>query len=162
MFGSQQGAFSTHLHVSEKLLVEVPAGWSFKDAACLYVAAPTAYSAVSIKANLKAGEWVMTHAAAEGVGLVAVQVAKAMGATVIATVGSERKAQVCLDYRADYVIDYTKSDWQASVLGLCRNNRQGNGTAGVDVVFDPVVCLSGIAFTFLSGWMGYSLVRARH
>lgn len=71
-------------------------------------------------------------------GLSAVQIAKALGATVIATAGSERKRQVCVEYGADYVIDYREKDWPQKVIKLCAEKRTGNGKAGVDVVYDPV------------------------
>ena len=78
------------------------------------------------------------HAGAGGVGLTAVQIAKALGATVIATAGSERKRQICLDYGADYVVDYKDKNWPQRVIGLCEQHRTGNGKQGVDVVYDPV------------------------
>ncbi|KAJ4602824.1 hypothetical protein HRR93_005105 [Exophiala dermatitidis] len=113
-------------------------GWSFADAAGLYVTAPTAYGSLVTRANTQPGEWVLVHAGAGGVGLSAVQIAKALGATVIATAGSERKRQVCLNYGADYVIDYRDKSWPQKVIELCAKHRTGNGKQGVDVVYDPV------------------------
>lgn len=137
--GAQQGAFGTHLLVPEQTLIPIPTGWSFTDAAGLYVTAPTSYSALVTRADTQAGEWVLVHAGAGGVGLSAVQIAKALGATVIATAGSERKRRVCLDYGADYVIDYKDANWPKKVIELCQKHRTSNGKAGVDVVYDPVV-----------------------
>ena len=99
---------------------------------------PTSYGALVTRANLQAGEWCLVHAGAGGVGLAAVQIAKALGATVIATAGSERKRQVCLEYGADYVIDYRDKAWPQKVIELAQKHREGNGKAGVDVVYDPV------------------------
>ncbi|RMD44388.1 hypothetical protein DV735_g625, partial [Chaetothyriales sp. CBS 134920] len=138
VFGASQGAYATHILAPEATLFPIPNGWSFKDACGLYVTAPTGYGALVTRANLKAGEWVLVHAGAGGVGLTAVQIAKALGATVIATAGSERKRQVCLEYGADYVIDYKDSAWPQKVIALCQQHRQGNGKQGVDVVYDPV------------------------
>ena len=139
VFGSGQGAYATHTLAPESSLFPVPAAWSFADAAGLYVTAPTSYGALVTRAKLQAGEWVLVHAGAGGVGLEAVQIAKALGATVIATAGSERKRQVCLDFGADYVVDYREKTWPQRVIGLCEQHRTGNGSKGVDVVYDPVV-----------------------
>ena len=71
--------------------------------------------------------------------MAAVQIAKAFGATVIATASTDRKRQVCLSYGADYVVDYKDKNWPAKVVELCKKNRPpGNGQLGVDVVYDPV------------------------
>ncbi|KAL2416487.1 Quinone oxidoreductase-like protein 2 [Exophiala dermatitidis] len=138
VFGAVHGAYSTHILAPEDNLFPVPQGWSFADAAGLYVTAPTAYGSLVTRANTQPGEWVLVHAGAGGVGLSAVQIAKALGATVIATAGSERKRQVCLNYGADYVIDYRDKSWPQKVIELCAKHRTGNGKQGVDVVYDPV------------------------
>ena len=139
VFGAQQGAYATHILAPEATLFPIPAGWSFADAAGLYVTAPTAYGALVNRAKTQPGEWVLVHAGAGGVGLSAVQVAKALGATVIATASTDRKRQVCLDFGADYVVDYKDKNWSAQVIELCKKNRpKGNGQQGVDVVYDPV------------------------
>jgi NADPH2:quinone reductase len=139
VFGSGQGAYATHILAPESSLFPVPASWSFADAAGLYVTAPTSYGALIHRAKLQPGEWVLVHAGAGGVGLEAVQIAKAAGATVIATAGSERKREVCLKFGADYVVDYREKEWPQRVIGLCEMHRTGNGKKGVDVVYDPVV-----------------------
>lgn len=138
VFGANQGAYATHVLAAEQSLFPIPEGWSFADAAGVHVTTPTAYGALVTRAKTQPGEWVLVHAGAGGVGLSAVQVAKALGAVVIATAGSERKRQVCLDYGADYVIDYRKKEWPQEVIALCAKHRTGNGKAGVDVVYDPV------------------------
>jgi NADPH:quinone reductase len=138
VFGAVHGAYSTHILAPEAVLFPIPTGWSFADACGIYVTCPTSYGALVTRANLQAGEWCLVHAGAGGVGLAAVQIAKALGATVIATAGSERKRQVCLDYGADYVIDYRDKSWPQQVIALAQKHRTGNGQAGVDVVYDPV------------------------
>ncbi|KAK5071006.1 hypothetical protein LTR64_003981 [Lithohypha guttulata] len=138
VFGSSQGAYATHILAPESSLLPIPEGWSFEDAAGLYVTMPTAYGGLLVRGETKPSEWVLIHAGAGGVGLSAVLVAKAIGATVIATAGTERKRQICLDYGADYVIDYKQKDWPQKVIEICKKNRTGNGQAGVDVVYDPV------------------------
>lgn len=78
------------------------------------------------------GDWVLVHAAAGGVGLAAVQIAKAFGATVIATAGTKHKLDVAKSFGADYGIDYGQKDWPEQVKKLTPNGR------GVDIVYDPV------------------------
>lgn len=138
VFGATQGAYATHVLATEQTLLPVPKGWSFEDAAGLFVTAPTSYGGLVHRAGVKAGDWVLVHAAAGGVGLAAVQIAKAMGAIVIATAGTARKREIAKEFGADYVIDYTDKSWPEEVKKLCAANRSGNGKAGVDIVYDPV------------------------
>ncbi|KAK5095181.1 hypothetical protein LTR70_003661 [Exophiala xenobiotica] len=138
VFGQGMGAYATHILAPESNLFPIPEGWSFEDAAGLYVTMPTAYGGLIVRGQLQSNEWCLIHAGAGGVGLSAVMVAKAVGATVIATAGTERKRQTCLDYGADYVIDYGQKNWPQQVIEICAKNRTGNGKAGVDVVYDPV------------------------
>ncbi|KAJ5876128.1 uncharacterized protein N7529_001712 [Penicillium soppii] len=138
VFGATQGAYATHVLAAEQTLLPVPQGWSFEDAAGLFVTAPTSYGGLVTRAGVKAGDWVLVHAAAGGVGLAAVQIAKAMGATVIATAGTERKREVAKEFGADYVVDYGDKNWPEIVKKLCKEKRTGNGAAGVDIVYDPV------------------------
>ncbi|KIX07504.1 uncharacterized protein Z518_02157 [Rhinocladiella mackenziei CBS 650.93] len=138
VFGAVQGAYSTHILAPEESLFPVPQGWSYADVCGLYVTSPTAYGALVTRAKTQPGEWVLVHAGAGGVGLTAVQIAKALGAVVIATAGTEHKRQVCLNYGADYVVDYRDKNWPQKVIGLCEQHRTGNGKQGVDVVYDPV------------------------
>jgi hypothetical protein len=73
VFGAGQGAFATQICARESFLLPVPPGWSFADAAGLFVTAPTSYGALVVRAGIKEGDWVLVHAAAGGVGLAAVQ-----------------------------------------------------------------------------------------
>ncbi|KAB8305033.1 hypothetical protein EYC80_004338 [Monilinia laxa] len=132
VFGASQGGYATLVCVQEASLYPVPESWSFFEAAGLFVTAPTSYGALVTRANIKSGEYVLIHAAAGGVGLAAVQIAKAFGATVIATAGTSRKLEVAREFGADHVIDYSDASWPDKVKKLTPNNR------GVDIVFDPV------------------------
>lgn len=138
VFGATQGAYATHILAPEHTLLPVPNGWSFEDAAGLFVTAPTSYGGLVHRANVQPGDWVLVHAAAGGVGLAAVQIAKGKGATVIATAGTERKRQIAREFGADHVIDYRNTGWPEEVKKLCAQHRTGNGKAGVDIVYDPV------------------------
>lgn len=73
VFGASQGAFATKLCAREEALLAVPEGWSFREAAGLFVTAPTSYAALVVRAGIKKGDVVLVHAAAGGVGLAAVQ-----------------------------------------------------------------------------------------
>ncbi|ADV20152.1 alcohol dehydrogenase [Cryptococcus gattii Ru294] len=97
-----------------------------------YRTATTSYLAIVNRAQAKAGEWVLVHGAAGGVGIAACQIAKSLGCKVIAAASSDGKRQFCKDYGGvDEVVDYTKEGWQNKVKKL-------TGGKGVDVVFDPV------------------------
>lgn len=132
VFGASQGAYATKVCAAETSLLPVPEGWSFKDAAGLFVTAPTSYGALVLRAGVKASDYVLVHAAAGGVGLAAVQIAKAFGATVIATAGSQRKLEVAKAFGADHVVDYREEAWPNLVRKLTPKGR------GVDIVYDPV------------------------
>lgn len=73
MFGATQGAYATKAVAREVSMLPVPPGWSFQQASGLFVTAPTSYGALVIRAGVKAGDYVLVHAAAGGVGLAAVQ-----------------------------------------------------------------------------------------
>ncbi|RYO85352.1 hypothetical protein DL766_005513 [Monosporascus sp. MC13-8B] len=132
VFGASQGAYATRVCAREHDLLPVPEGWSMVDAAGLFVTAPTSYGALVLRAGVRAGDWVLVHAAAGGVGLAALQVAKAFGATVIATAGTERKREVARAFGADHVVDYRDPGWPELVRKLTPRGR------GVDIVYDPV------------------------
>ncbi|KAL9007026.1 MAG: hypothetical protein Q9188_000230 [Gyalolechia gomerana] len=132
VFGSSQGGYATQICAREESLMPVPPGWGFHEAAGLMVTVPTSYAALLYRAGVRKGDYVLIHAAAGGVGLAAVQIAKAFGAVVIATAGSKRKFEVARDFGADYTIDYNKEAWAEEVKKLTPKAR------GVDIVYDPV------------------------
>ncbi|CAL3972935.1 unnamed protein product, partial [Diplocarpon coronariae] len=132
VFGASQGSYATKVPAVESVLKPVPKGWSFSQAAGLFVTAPTSYGALVTRAGVKKGDYVLVHAAAGGVGLAAVQIAKAFGATVIATAGTQRKLDVAKSFGADHGVDYTDPAWPELVKKITPKGR------GVDIVFDPV------------------------
>lgn len=101
------------------------------DAAALFFPFHLAWLGLIDRADLRAGQSVLVHAGAGGAGSAAIQMAKAFGATVIATAGSEEKVALCLELGADVAIDYTTDDFVPIVL-------EETGGLGVDVVFDNV------------------------
>jgi NADPH:quinone reductase len=132
VFGSSQGSYATHVLAPEASLRLMPQGWDFMGAAGLMVTASTSYGGLVVRAGIQAGDWVLIHAAAGGVGLAAVQVAKARGATVVATAGTKRKLEVAKEFGADHVVDYKDPNWPDIVKKLTPHQR------GVDIVYDPV------------------------
>jgi NADPH2:quinone reductase len=100
-------------------------------AAALYFPYHLAWLGLVDRADLQAGETVLIHAAAGGSGSAAVQLAKHLGATVYATVGSDDKIAPCRDLGADVVVNYNHEDFENVILEATNN-------AGVDVVFDNV------------------------
>ncbi|KAI4267309.1 MAG: hypothetical protein LQ337_008414 [Flavoplaca oasis] len=132
VFGSSQGGYATQVCAREESLMPIPPGWVFLEAAGLMVTAPTSYAALVNRADIRRGDYVLIHAAAGGVGLAAVQIAKAFGATIIATASSSRKLEVVKGFGADHAVDYNREGWAEEVKKLTPQGR------GVDIVFDPV------------------------
>ncbi|PVV03529.1 hypothetical protein BB560_001982 [Smittium megazygosporum] len=151
VFGSvPDGAYAEYACANENMIFKIPSRLSFDEAAGIYVTYPTSYAALVLRASLKSSETVLVLAAAGGVGFAAVQIAKALGAKVIAAVGSESKFDICTRLGgADHVINYTDKDWTQQVLKLT------NGR-GADVIYDPV----GLIETSLKciAWNGRALV----
>ncbi|KAG0054102.1 hypothetical protein BGZ83_011986 [Gryganskiella cystojenkinii] len=131
VFGSTQGCYAEKLACNAKTVLPIPDNLSFAQAAGLFITYPTSYAALVERAQLKSGEWCLVHAAAGGVGLCAVQIARALGAKVIATAGSQDKLDIALKNGADYGVNYRDKDWAAQVLKI-------TGGKGVDVIYDPV------------------------
>jgi NADPH2:quinone reductase len=108
----------------------IPAAMSLEAAAVFRNVYHTAYHALLQRGRLKAGDWVLIHGAAGGIGLPAIQIAKLYGANVIATASTEEKRAVCLEEGADQAIDY-QAGFRDKVMQL-------TGGRGVDIVYDPV------------------------
>jgi NADPH:quinone reductase len=124
------GAFAERGNAKAVLCDKVPAGLSLAQAGVFRGAYTTAYHALLQRGRLKPGEWVLVHGAAGGIGIAAIQMAKAFGAKVIATAGSEQKRAACLEEGADHAIDYRS--------GFVDQVKQLTGGRGVDIVYDPI------------------------
>jgi len=109
---------------------KVPQGLSLEQAGVFRSAYATAYHALMQRGRLAAGEWVLVHGAAGGIGMAAIQVAKLFGAKVIATASTDAKRAACLEEGADHAIDY-RGGFVDAVKAL-------TGGAGVDIVYDPI------------------------
>jgi len=108
----------------------IPAAMSLEQAAVFRNSYHTAHHALLQRGRLKAGERVLIHGAAGGIGLPAIQIAKLYGAQVIATASTDEKRTVCLEEGADFAIDY-QAGFRDKVMEL-------TGGRGVDIVYDPV------------------------
>jgi NADPH:quinone reductase-like Zn-dependent oxidoreductase len=117
--------------IPERLLIPVPAGVSFEDAACAPVGFGTVEHMLFDNARLEPGETVLVHAGGSGIGTAAIKLAKDIGATVITTVGDAEKGEKARALGADHVINYREDRFEALVRRL--TNRKG-----VDVVFEHV------------------------
>jgi NADPH:quinone reductase len=115
----------------ERAAFDAPAGMPADEAAALLITYQTAYVGLHRRAALRAGEWLLVHAGAGGVGSAAIQVGLAAGARVVATAGGPEKAAVCRELGAHEVIDYRSEDIVSRV-------REVTGGHGADVVWDPV------------------------
>jgi putative PIG3 family NAD(P)H quinone oxidoreductase len=124
------GAQAEKVVVHERQAMAVPAGMTLLDAGGVPEVFLTAWDALVLQGGLTSGRWALVHAGASGVGTAAIQVAKAVGARVIATC-SAGKVQACRDLGADAVVDYGAEDFVAVAARV-------TGGAGVDVVLDVV------------------------
>lgn len=132
VMGTTVGAFATHALMDERLAVEVPASLSWTDAAALPVALTTEHDALVTQAGFTAGRSVLVVGATSGIGMVAVQMAKALGASlVIGTTTAASKVAAVREAGADLVVD-TSSDV------LADQTLAATGGAGVDIVLDHV------------------------
>ena len=109
----------------------VPHGWTDVEAASLPETFFTVWSNVIDRGRLQSGETLLVQGGSSGIGVTAIQLAKAMGATVIVTAGNEAKCAACLALGADHAINYHLQDFQAEVLRL-------TGGRGADVILDMV------------------------
>jgi NADPH2:quinone reductase len=125
------GGYATHAVAGEAAVHVLPDAIGFEDAAALTITYQTAHFALHRRARVQAGEIVLVHAGAGGVGSAAIQIAKAAGARVIAAAGGPEKVAACLALGADVALDYTREDLASAVK---RHTR----ARGADIVFDPV------------------------
>jgi NADPH2:quinone reductase len=125
------GAFAEYSIATADRVFRVPDGMDFAEAAAMPIVYQTSYFALTKRAALQRGEWLLVHAGASGVGMAAIQIGKALGARIIATAASEAKLAFCRSQGAAYAIDYRDASWVDRVKELT------NGR-GADVIYDPV------------------------
>lgn len=129
--GLENGGFAGEAVARIENVYPIPAGMDFAAATHFPTLYGTAFGALAWRARLRRGEVLLVHGAAGGSGLAAVEVGKALGATVIATAGTDEKLATVARHGADHAVNYRLEDARERVLTL-------TGGRGADVVFDPV------------------------
>ena len=119
------------INLPARLVIPVPPGVKARDAACAPIAFSTVQHMLFDNARLEPGETVLVHAGGSGIGTVAIKMAKAIGATVITTVGDDEKGMKAKALGADHVINYRTDRFEGAVRKLTAKK-------GVDVVFEHV------------------------
>ncbi|MGN6287560.1 MAG: zinc-binding dehydrogenase [Afipia sp.] len=119
------------MNLNERLVIPVPDGVSDRDAACAPIAFSTVQHMLFDNAKLQPGETVLVHAGGSGIGTAAIMMAKAIGCTVITTVGDDSKIEGVKKLGADHVINYRKDRFEGVTRKLTKKK-------GVDVVFEHV------------------------
>ncbi len=117
-YAMARGSYAEYAVVPAWQLVKIPASVDFQTAAAAMLQGMTAHYLTHSTYPLKPGDSCLIHAAAGGVGLVLVQMAKMRGARVIGTAGTEEKAKLAKDAGADEVVVYTKEDFKAKAKGV--------------------------------------------
>ena len=130
-YTSALGSYAQYAAVPADRLVKIPDELDFEQAAAAMLQGMTAHYLLYSTYPLKKGETALIHAAAGGVGLLLVQMAKRIGARVIGTAGTHEKAQLARDAGADECIVYTEADFETETQRL-------TGGKGVEVVYDGV------------------------
>ncbi|MEU1851233.1 NADPH:quinone oxidoreductase family protein [Streptomyces sp. NPDC019990] len=125
------GGFAEYAVADSAALLPAPDALDDAEAAALHIGYQTGWFGLHRRAGLEAGETLLVHAAAGGVGSAAVQLGKAAGATVIGVVGGPAKAAVARELGCDVVIDRRSADVVAAV-------KEATGGRGADVIYDPV------------------------
>src|SRR5687767_8792884 len=130
MIRTRLGACAELANAKAELCDRVPEALTIEEAGVFRGGYTTAYHALFQRGRLAAGEWVLVHGAAGGIGIAAIQVAKLFGAKVIATASTDEKRAACLKEGADHAIDYRG--------GFVDAVKELTGGKGVDIVYDPI------------------------
>jgi len=125
------GGYAEYCTAAEVTALPVPQGLTAVEAAALPETVFTVWSNVFERGGLKAGEWLLVHGGASGIGTTAIQLAKAFGAQVIVTVGSDQKAEACLKLGADVAVNYATTDFVPQV-------KSATGGKGANVILDII------------------------
>jgi NADPH:quinone reductase len=125
------GGYAQYCLAQEPACLPVPERLSLDEAAGVPETFFTVWHNVFERGRLQAGEWLLVHGGTSGIGVAAIQLAKALGAKVIATAGSAAKCEACRTLGADHAVDYTQEDFVAAV-------KEATGGHGCDVILDMV------------------------
>jgi NADPH2:quinone reductase len=132
------GGFATHVAADAAKVIKIPDDMPYDEASCLVLTYGTSHHALKDRAELKEGETLLILGAAGGVGVAAIELAKAAGARVIAAISSEEKAQFCRDLGADETLIYERDLDKDGQKAFSAEIKKLAGGDGVDVVYDAV------------------------
>ena len=132
------GGFVTHLCIHASKVMKIPDSMPFDEAACFIFTYGTSHYALKDRGLIAKGDKVLISGAAGGVGVAAIEVAKAYGAEVIAAVSSEDKAEFCRSIGADDAVIYPKSMDKDAQKALSTDIKSRTGSHGLDIVYDAV------------------------
>jgi NADPH:quinone reductase len=121
------GGYAQYVTAREGQCMPIPANFSFAEAACLPETISTVWSNVFQRGRLKTGENLLVHGGSSGIGVTAIQLAKALGIPVYVTVGSDEKGKACLTFGAARYVNYKTRDFAVELAGI-----------GMDVILDMV------------------------
>ena len=145
------GGFATHVCANAGIVMPLPAGFALDDAAAFILTYGTTHHALVDRGALKASETVLVLGAAGGVGTAAIQIAKTLGAKVIAAASTDAKCELCTRLGADATINYATTNIREQLKAL-------TGGKGPDVVYDPVGGALAEAVFRSIAWRGRYLV----
>ena len=126
-----EGGYAEYVISPASMLLPIPANVSFKDAACLPEALITAWVSLKEQAQMKKGESVLIHGGGSGVGVMAIQMARALGAKVFITASNDIKCTRCKKLGAHHAINYSTADFETEIFRITKG-------VGVDVILDMV------------------------
>lgn len=133
------GGYAEIVDVPAGQLLPVPENLTLQEAAALPEVLCTVHSNVFAAARLLPGEWLLAHGGGSGIGTAAIQLAKALGAKVAVTVGSQRKADFCTELGADAVINYREEDFVERIREITAADQEAAGAKpGADVILDLI------------------------
>lgn len=122
------GGYAEYATTHEAHALPIPDGMGLRDAACLPETCFTVWSNVVMRGGLKGGERFLVHGGSSGIGTTAIQIARALGARVFTTAGTDDKARFCEDLGAEKALNYRSEDWSAALQRL----------GGMDLILDMV------------------------
>ena len=125
------GGYAGYVTANQGHCLPVPTGWRMEEAAALPETLFTVWANLIGLGKLQANEWVLIHGGTSGIGMMAIQVAKSLGARVITTSSSDKKCQACVKAGADHALRYHQDNFVAECLKLTQNQ-------GINVVLDII------------------------
>ena len=146
-----RGGFAEYAEADARMLTPIPPSMSFEQAAAFVLTYATSYHALKDVGNLQPGETLLVLGASGGVGTTAIQLAKLMGAKVIAAAFTEEKLALCKSLGADYCVNYSTADWRDQVTAIVAKK-------GVEMVYDAVGGPYSEPALRSLGWRGRFLV----